>query len=43
MACLEIALKLNYLKEGDYEKLLAEVDEIAAMIVGLSKSLSSDI
>lgn len=41
MTCLEIALKLTYCEREDYEKLIAESDEIAAMIVGFSKSLSS--
>lgn len=40
MTCLEIALKLKYCEKEDYEKLIAESDEIAAMIVGFSKSLS---
>ncbi len=43
MACLEIALKLNYLNNKKSDKLIAEADEIAAMIVGFSKSLCSDI
>ncbi|MCF6148686.1 MAG: four helix bundle protein [Candidatus Kuenenia sp.] len=41
MTCLEIALKLKYCKKDDYEKLITESDEIAAMIVGFSKNLSS--
>lgn len=43
MTCLEIALKLKYCEQEDYEKLIIEADEIAAMIVGLSKSLCSEI
>jgi len=43
MACLEIALKLTYCNKGEFEKLMMEADEIAAMIVGFSKNLSSDI
>ncbi len=39
MTCLEIALRLNYLKKEDYDNLVVEADEIAAMIVGFSKSL----
>jgi len=39
MSCLEIAMKLNYLKEEDFEVLIADSDEIAAMIVGFSKQL----
>ena len=43
MTCLEIAFRLNYSKKEDSEILIAEADEIAAMIVGFSKSLSSDV
>ncbi|HLG30760.1 MAG TPA: four helix bundle protein [Candidatus Brocadiales bacterium] len=43
IACLEIALKLKYCEKEDYEKLITESDEIAAMIVGFSKSLCSVI
>jgi len=39
MTCLEIALKLKYCGKEDVEKLIAEADEIAAMIAGFSKSL----
>jgi len=39
MSCLEIALKLNYLKEENHKILIADADEIAAMIVGFSKQL----
>ncbi len=39
MSCLEIALKLNYLKEKNHKILIADADEIAAMIVGFSKQL----
>jgi len=39
MSCLEIALKLNYLKEKNHRILIADADEIAAMIVGFSKQL----
>lgn len=39
MTCLEIALKLNYCGGKDFERLIMEADEIAAMISGFSKSL----
>lgn len=39
MTCLEIALKLSYCEEKDYDRLITEADEIAAMITGFSKSL----
>jgi four helix bundle protein len=39
MSCLEIALKLNYMKEKNHRTLIADADEIAAMIVGFSKQL----
>lgn len=39
MACLEIILKLGYCKKEENEKLLRNADEIAAMIVGFSKSI----
>jgi len=39
MACLEIALRLRYCKKEDYKTLIAESDDIAAMIVGFSKQL----
>jgi hypothetical protein len=39
MTCLEIALRLNYCKGDDFKRLIAESDEIAAMIVGFSKQL----
>ena len=39
MACLEIALRLNYCDRTDFDRLIAEADEIAAMISGFSKSL----
>ena len=42
MTCLELALRLNYCIREDYESLITEADEIAAMIVGFSRSLSSD-
>jgi len=41
IACLEIALKLEYINEVEFKKLIAEADEIAAMIVGFNKSLTS--
>ena len=37
MTCLEIAFRLSYCEEKDYNRLLKEADEIAAMIVGFSK------
>jgi len=43
MTCLEIALRLNYSEKEDSDKLITEADEIAAMIVGFSRSLCSDI
>jgi four helix bundle protein len=43
MTCLEIALRLDYCIKKSYDKLIKEADEIAAMIVGFSKNLSSDI
>ncbi len=39
MTCLEIALRLDYCKNEDHDRLIAEADEIAAMISGFSKSL----
>lgn len=39
MSCLEIALRLNYCKKEEYKTLIAESDEIAAMIVGFAKQL----
>lgn len=43
MTCLEIAYRLDYCKKEGFNKLIAEADEIAAMIVGFSKSLTSDV
>ena len=39
MACLEIALRMNFYNQETFTRLTAEADEIAAMIVGFSKSL----
>ncbi|MEW6108270.1 MAG: four helix bundle protein [Nitrospirota bacterium] len=39
MTCLEIALRLHYCKKEDFEKLITEADEIAAMLVGFAKQL----
>jgi four helix bundle protein len=39
MTCLEIALKLNYCERNEFDRLIVEADEIAAMISGFSKSL----
>jgi len=39
VTCLEIAFKLNYCSEEDFQRLTLEADEIAAMITGFSKSL----
>lgn len=39
MTCLEIALKLNYCERREFDRLITEADEIAAMISGFSKSL----
>ncbi len=43
MTCLEIAIRLRYCNKEDYDKLLSEADEIAAMIVGFSNNLSSQV
>jgi four helix bundle protein len=43
MTCLEIALRLDYCDKKNYDLLIKEADEIAAMIVGFSRSLCSDI
>jgi len=45
MACLEVSLKLNYCLTNDFNRLIEEADELAAMIAGFSKTLSkkSDI
>ena len=42
MACLEIAFKLNYINNEDFNKLIDEAGEIAATINGSSKSLASE-
>jgi four helix bundle protein len=39
MTALEIAQRLEYCSSEQVQELLGEVDEIAAMIVGLSRSL----
>ena len=39
MTCLEIAYRLNYCKQGEFDRLLSEADEIAAMIFGFSGKL----
>ena len=39
MACLEIALRMKFYNQEAFTRLTAEADEIAAMIVGFSKSL----
>jgi len=39
MSCLEIAKRLEYCLEDEVKELLSESDEIAAMVVGLMKSL----
>jgi len=39
IACLEIALRLNYCSSDDCDRLIFEADEIAAMISVFSKSL----
>ena len=39
MSCLEIAAHLNFCTKKDVERLIAEADEIAAMITGFSKRL----
>ncbi len=43
MTCLEIALRLKYCDKTDFDKMIAESDEIAAMIVGFSKNLHEDV
>ncbi|NTU43477.1 MAG: four helix bundle protein [Nitrospirales bacterium] len=43
MTALEIAYRLNYSTKEEFDRLSAEADEIAAMVVGLSKSLTSDL
>jgi four helix bundle protein len=45
MACLEVSLKLNYCLTNDFNRLIEEADETAAMISGFSKTLlkKSDI
>jgi four helix bundle protein len=39
MTCLEIALRLGYCAQEDHDRLIAEADEIAAMISVFSRSL----
>ena len=39
MACLEVALRLNYCKREEHKTLIAEADEIAAMISVFSNTL----
>jgi four helix bundle protein len=39
ITCLEIALLLEYCTREDHARLIAEADEIAAMISGFAKSL----
>jgi four helix bundle protein len=39
MTCLEIALLIGYCNQEDHARLIAEADEIAAMISGFSKGL----
>lgn len=39
MSCLEIAAHLKFCVEKDGERLIAEADEIAAMITGFSQGL----
>ena len=39
MTCLEIALRIGYCNKENYARLTAEADEIAAMIIGFTKSL----
>jgi four helix bundle protein len=40
IACLEIALRLEYFTKKEFERLAEEGDELAAMIAGFAKSLS---
>jgi four helix bundle protein len=39
ITCLEIALLIGYCNREDHSRLIAEADEIAAMITGFSRSL----
>ena len=39
MSCLEIALLIGYCNQEDHARLIAEADEIAAMITGFARSL----
>lgn len=39
IACLEIALRLNYCSSDDCDRLISEADEISAMISVFSQSL----
>jgi four helix bundle protein len=43
MSCLEIAVRLDYCNNEEFERLSAEADEIAAMITGFSNGIQSDI
>lgn len=43
ITCLEIALRLKYCKQEDFDRLTKEADEIAAMIVGFSKTLTHNV
>ena len=39
IACLEIAVRLEYCSKNEFERLTAEGDELAAMIARFTKSL----
>jgi prolyl-tRNA editing enzyme YbaK/EbsC (Cys-tRNA(Pro) deacylase) len=41
MTALEVAQRLGYCTPEGIQTLLAEADEVAAMVVGLSRSLDS--
>ena len=43
MACLEIALRLKYCNKEEFDNMITEADEIAAMIVGFSRNLSAEV
>ena len=39
ITCLEIALRLDYCNKQEYNKMVSQADEIAAMLVGFSRKL----
>ena len=40
-ACFDIALRLTYLNKSHYDLLVTQVNEIIAMLIGLSNSLNT--